>query len=77
MKNEKDLINAIVKIVAISHSFSSDKREKDLTRFILKNYYAVDTFFLKKECDYSSGLNMNSVELFIEKIDDILNAIHN
>jgi hypothetical protein len=77
MKNENDLINAIVKIVALSHSFSSDKREKDLTRFILKNYYAVDTFFLKKECDYSSGLNMNSVELFIEKIDDILNAIHN
>jgi len=77
MKNENDLINAIVKIVALSHCFSRDKREKDLTRFILKNYYYVDTFFLKKEGDYSSGLNMNSVEIFIEKIDDILNAIHN
>jgi hypothetical protein len=77
MKNDNDLINAVVKITAIAHSFSSQKRDVALTRFILKNYYSVDTFFLNKECDFNSGLNMNSVELFIEKMDEILNAIHN
>jgi hypothetical protein len=77
MKNEKDIINAVVKITAIAHSFSSDKREVALTRFILSNYYDVCCFFLKVPDDFNSGLNMNSVELFIEKMDEILNSIQN
>jgi hypothetical protein len=77
MKNENDVINAVVKMTALAHRFSSDKREKDLARFILKNYYAVDTFFLNREGDFSSGINMKSVELFIDKMDDIFNVICN
>jgi len=77
MKNEKDVINAVVRITAIAHSFSSDKRELALARFILKNYYDVCCFFLNVEDDYTSGLNMKSVESFVEKYNDINIAIHN
>jgi hypothetical protein len=77
MKNEKELIEAIVYITAINHSFSSEKREKDLARFILKNYYDVCCFFLNDGDNYSSGLNLNSVEIFGEKFDEIRDAITN
>jgi len=77
MKNQKELIEAIVYITAVNHSFSTDKTQKDLARFILKNYYDVCCFFLNEEDNFSSGLNLKSVELFSEKFGEINEAIHN
>lgn len=77
MKNEKELIEAIVYITAVNHSFTDSKRDKDLAKFILKNYYDVCCFFLNKEDNFSSGLNLKSVEIFGEKFDEIRDAITN
>ena len=77
MKNEKELISEIVRITAISHSFSSDKTQKDLARFILKNYYDVCCFFLNEEDNFASGINLKNVELFSNKFGEIQEAIHN
>lgn len=75
MKNDTDVINAVLKVASIN--LRLDKREKDLARFILKNYYDVCCFFLNKEDDFTSGLNLKSVESFIEKFDEVNIAIHN
>ena len=76
MKNEKDIINAVVAITAIAHSFSSDKKQKQLARLLLTNYYDVCCFFLNEPDNYSSGLHLGNVELFIEKYNQISDAIH-
>jgi hypothetical protein len=77
MKNEKDIIDAVVAITAISHSFSGDKKQKQLARLLLTNYYDVCCFFLNEEDNYSSGLHLGHVQLFIEKYDEVMQAICN
>ena len=77
MKNEKELIDAVIYVTALNHSFSNSKTDKDLARFILKNYYDVCCFFLNEEDNFSSGLNLNSVEIFGEKFNEIRDAITN
>ena len=77
MKNEKQLIDAVIYITAINHSFTGSKREKDLARFILKNYYDVCCFFLNEEDNYASGLNLKSVEMFSDKFEEIWATIQN
>lgn len=77
MKNEKELIDAVIYVTAVNHSFSDSKTDKDLARFILKNYYAVCCFFLNESDNYASGLNLKSVEIFGEKFNEIRDAITN
>ncbi len=77
MKNEKQLIDAVIYITAVNHSFTTSKREKDLARFILKNYYDVCCFFLNEEDNYASGLNLKSVEMFSDKFEEIWATIQN
>jgi hypothetical protein len=73
MKNEKDLINAVVNVYGIMKDATAT--DKKLARFILNNYYGVDTFFLLDENDYSSGLNMDSVQLFADNMTKVRKAI--
>lgn len=73
MKNEKDLINAVAKMYALS---TGDTSHEKLARFILSNYYGVDTFFLIDENDYSSGLQMSSVKLFIDNMKKVVQAVN-
>lgn len=73
MKTEKDLINTVAKVYTMMKDASST--DEKLARFILTNYYGVDTFFLKKEGDYSSGLNMDSVQLFADNMTQVRKAI--
>jgi hypothetical protein len=74
MKNEKDLINTIATMYAMSTN-GAGKREKDLAKFILSNYYGVDTFFLNREGDYSSGLNLEGIRIFSEQMKKITKTI--
>ncbi len=74
MKNEKDLIDNVASIYAMNTN-GAGKREKDLAKFILKNYYYVDTFFLNRENDYSSGINLDSVKIFNENMVQVRKAI--
>ena len=73
MTNDKDLIKRVAKMYAIK---TGDKKCEVLARFILTNYYGVDTFFLVKEGDYSSGLNMDSVQIFSDNMDKVIQAIN-
>jgi hypothetical protein len=73
MHNEKDIINAVVKIYAISTNASTS--EKKLAKIILTDFYSVESFFLVHDGDYVSGLNMNSVELFIHNMASVRKAI--
>jgi hypothetical protein len=73
MKNDKDVINAVAKMYAIS---TGDTSHEKLARFILSNYYGVDTFFLVKEGDYTSGLLMRSVDVFIENMKKVVQAVN-
>jgi hypothetical protein len=74
MKNEKDLINNIATMYAMNTS-GAGKTEKDLAKFILNNYYGVDTFFLNREGDYSSGLNLEGFRIFCEQMKKITRTI--
>ena len=73
MKNEKDLINKVAKMYAMA---TGDTSHEKLARFILSNYYGVDTFFLIKEGDYSSGLDMHSVDLFTKNMKRVVQAVN-
>jgi hypothetical protein len=73
MKNEKDLINTVVNIYGMMKDATAT--DKKLARFILNNYYGVDTFFLLDENDYSGGLNMDSVQLFANNMQQVRKAI--
>ena len=73
MKNEKDLINKVAKIYVL---LTNDKDHEKLARFILSNYYGVNTFFLVDENDYSSGLNMDSVQIFIDNMRNVVKAVN-
>jgi hypothetical protein len=73
MKNEKDLINKVVKMYVIA---TDNKDYEKLARFILSNYYGVETFFLVKEGDYSSGILMDSVKIFTKNMEKIIQGIN-
>lgn len=75
MNSEKELIERIATVYAFGTN-GAGKQEKDLAKFILKNYYSVDTFFLNREKDYSSGLNFHSVEVFSENMKRVTRAIN-
>lgn len=74
MNSEKELIERVATLYANATS-GAGKQEKDLAKYILKNYYGVDTFFLNREGDYSSGLNFHSVEIFCENMKKVTKAI--
>ena len=73
MKTQKDIINTVSKMYALS---TGDTSHEKLARFILSNYYGVDTFFLIDENDYSKGLNMYSVQIFINNMKKVVQAVN-
>lgn len=74
--NEKDY-STLIKRVANAYAIATnaDTKDKQLATFILKNYYGCDTFFLNKEGDLNSGLNMNCISIFIENMELVKSAI--
>ena len=75
MNNRKDLINAISTIFTMSTP-NTGKTEKNLAKFILENYYGVETFFLNRENDFSSGLNELSVMIFSDNMRKVIKSIN-
>ena len=75
MTNEKELIERVATLYATVTN-GAGKQEKELAKYILKSYYGVDTFFLNREGDYSSGRNFNSVEIFCENVKKVTKAIN-
>lgn len=73
MKTEKDLIKTVAKMYAMA---TDNQNYEPLARFILTNHYGVETFFLNKECDYSSGINLESVKIFSDNMDSVIQAIN-
>jgi len=73
MKNEKDLINTVAQMYSLA---TSDLDHYKLAKFILANYYSVESFFLNNENDFSSGLNLNSVETFIDNMKKVVQAVN-
>ena len=73
MKNEKDLIKTVAKMYSMA---TGNTDYEPLARFILTEHYGVETFFLNKECDYSSGLNLVSVQIFSNNMNNVIQAIN-
>lgn len=73
MKTEKDIIKAVSKIYAIT---TGNTEYEPLARLILANHYSVEHYFLNKPCDYSSGLNLNSVKTFSYNMHRVIQAVN-
>lgn len=73
MKTEKDIIKAVSKIYGMT---TGNTEYEPLARFILAEYYVVECFFLNKESDYSSGLNLNSVKTFSYNMHRVIQAVN-
>jgi hypothetical protein len=73
MKNEKDIIKTVSRMYAMA---TGNSDYEPLARFILTKHYGLETFFLNKECDYSSGLNLDSVKIFSDNMDGVIRAIN-
>ena len=73
MKTEKDIIKTVAKMYSMA---TGNVDYEPLARFILTNHYGVETFFLNKEGDYSSGLNLDSVKIFSDNMDGVIQAIN-
>lgn len=73
MKNEKDIIKTVSKMYVMA---TGNSDYEPLARFILTKHYGLETFFLNKECDYSSGLNLDSVKIFSDNMDGVIQAIN-
>jgi hypothetical protein len=74
MTNDKDLINRVARIYSLTNDATAT--DTKLARIILSEYYGVNTFFLVNENDYSSGLNMDSVQIFIDNMKQVKKAIN-
>jgi hypothetical protein len=74
MTNDKDLINRVARIYSLTNDATAT--DTKLARIILSEYYGVNTFFLVDENDYSSGLNMDSVQIFIDNMKQVKKAIN-
>jgi hypothetical protein len=71
MKNEKDIIDAVVAITAISHSFSGDKKQKQLDNKLnaKRKMKEVKTFSetIEQELSSQKFLEENSNFIFVGK----------
>jgi hypothetical protein len=77
MMNEKEyavLINKVTNIYADSTNASNT--DKKLARHILKEYYSCETFFLNREADLSSGINLPAVRIFVDNMKSVIAAIN-
>jgi hypothetical protein len=73
MKTQKDIIKTVSKMYVMA---TGNTDYEPLARFILTEHYGVETFFLNKECDYSSGLNLVSVAIFSNNMNKVIQAIN-
>jgi hypothetical protein len=73
MKTQKDIIKTVSKMYVMA---TGNTDYEPLARFILTEHYGVETFFLNKECDYSSGINLDSVKIFSDNMDGVIKAIN-
>ena len=73
MKTQKDIIKTVSKMYVLA---TGETDYEPLARFILTKHYGLETFFLNKECDYSSGLNLDSVKIFSDNMDSVIKAIN-
>jgi hypothetical protein len=74
METKTDIINRVAVLYSLNTS-GAGLTEKHLAKFILKNYYDVESFFLVREGDYSSGLNLESFNIFCENMKNVTKAI--
>lgn len=75
MQTTNDLINKVALLYSL-HTSGAGVQEKNLAKYILKNYYSVETFFLVRENDFSSGLNLESFNIFCENMKKVTKAIN-
>jgi hypothetical protein len=73
MKTQKDIIKTVSKMYVMA---TGNTDYEPLARFILTEHYGVETFFLNKECDYSSGINLVSVQIFSNNMDKVIQAVN-
>jgi hypothetical protein len=73
MKTQKDIIKTVSKMYVMA---TGNTDYEPLARFILTEHYGVETFFLNKECDYSSGLNLVSVAIFSNNMNKVIQAVN-
>ena len=59
MKTQKDIIKTVSKMYVLA---TGETDYEPLARF------------LNKECDYSSGLNLDSVKIFSDNMDSVIKA---
>jgi len=71
---EKQFIAKVANAYALTAN--SDAKDFDLAVYILKNYYAVDSFFPNKEGDYESGINLGSLHAFSSNMAKVIKAIN-
>jgi hypothetical protein len=74
METQTDIINRVALLYSLNTS-GAGLKEKHLAKFILKNYYDLESFFLVREGDYSSGLNLESFGIFCENMKNVTKAI--